>query len=154
MDKRAQLLALARQRQATRWPGYNCIGDYHGGIYECDFVSPYTKSASNVDADVFVLLQDWSSDVSLSGPFDEDSAKLGYSRHIPTNQNLIRLLGETFGFDLHDTYATNLFPFIKLGGMSSSIPVSNLTRAAREFAIPQINIVSPQLIICLGKEPF
>ena len=58
-DKNARLLALARLRQATRWPGYKSIADYHHGVYECDFVSPYTKTAGNVDAEVMVLLQDW-----------------------------------------------------------------------------------------------
>jgi len=154
MNKRAELLALAKLRQATRWPGYNCIGDYHRGVYECDFVSPYTKSAGNVDAEIMVLLQDWSSDESLGGSFDEDSANLGYSRHIPTNENLIQLLRETFGLALQDTYATNLFPFVKRRGMSSSIPKSDLIRAADEFAMPQITIVNPKLVICLGKETF
>jgi len=54
--KASQLLALARQRQADRWPGYHTIGDYHDGVYESEHVSPYTRSAGNVDADVFILL--------------------------------------------------------------------------------------------------
>jgi hypothetical protein len=58
MDKQDALLALAKLRQGTRWPGYNCIGDYHAGAYECDLVSPYTKSAGNVDAEIMVMLQD------------------------------------------------------------------------------------------------
>jgi hypothetical protein len=61
MDKRARLLSLARLRQSTRWRGYTSIADYHGGVYECDFVSPYTKTAGNSDAEIMVLLQDWSS---------------------------------------------------------------------------------------------
>jgi restriction system protein len=154
MNKRAALMALAKLRQATRWTGYNCIADYHDGIYECDFVSPYTKSANNVDAEILIMLQDWSSDESLGGPFDEDSANLGYSRHIPTNQNLIRLLHENFGLTLKDTYATNLFPFVKLGGMSSTIRKADLIAAARHFALPQILTVNPKLVICLGKETF
>jgi hypothetical protein len=154
LDKQSALLELAKARQNTRWPTYRAIGDYHGGVYECDFVSPYTKSAGNVNAEIMVLLQDWSSDESLSGPFDEDSAKLGYSRHIPTNQNLIQLLRDTFRLTLQDTYATNLFPFVKLQGMSASIPIGDLIRAAREFAMPQITIVNPMLVICLGKKTF
>src|SRR5438067_2373110 len=154
MSKRAELLALARLRQATRWSGFKCIGDYEGGAYECDFVSPYTKTAGNINAEIMVMLQDWSSDGSLSKGFDEDSATLGYSRHVVTNQNLIRRLDETFGLTLPDIYATNLFPFIKLGLMNASIPRRDLIRAAHDFAIPQIRIVNPQLVICLGVNTF
>ncbi len=71
MDKQARLLELATTRMGTRWPGYKPIADYHGGTYECDFVSPFTKAAGNTDAKVFVLLQDWSSDGSTSGPFSD-----------------------------------------------------------------------------------
>ena len=49
MAKQSELLALAKLRQRTRYPGYKCIGDYHGGAYECDFVSPYTKKSRAAD---------------------------------------------------------------------------------------------------------
>jgi restriction system protein len=97
-----------------------------------------------------IVLQDWSSDSSMLGPFDEESAWLGYTPGLPTNRNLIRLLQATFGLGLGDTYATNLFPFIKLGGMDSKIPRKDLLRAAEEFALPQIRIVNPKHVICAG----
>jgi uracil-DNA glycosylase len=68
MDKVARLKELALVRQRSSWPSYRCIGDYHGGVYECGFISPYTRSAGNVDADLMILFQDWSSDAILSGP--------------------------------------------------------------------------------------
>ena len=155
MSKHKQLLDLASKRQRTRWDGYACIADVHSGVYECNYVSPYTKSANNVDASIMVLLQDWSSYSRLfNKPIDEDSRDLGHSRNFPTNRNLKTLLSETFGMDLKDTYATNLFPFIKPGGISSKIFRIDLVRAALEFAIPQIEIVSPRLVICLGLETF
>jgi hypothetical protein len=107
-----------------------------------------------VDAEIMVLLQDWSSDQSLNGAFDEDCVKLGHTPHLPTNQNLTKLLDATFGLTLRDIYGTNLFPFIKLGGMSVSIPQADLLRAARQFALPQIRIVNPKLVICLGLVTF
>ena len=88
MDKRAELLKLAKLRQATRWEGYKCIGDYHDGIYECDFVSPYTKTAGNVDAEILVMLQDWSSDESLKGSIDYGAATLGHTPHLPTTPTI------------------------------------------------------------------
>lgn len=154
MDKQDLLLALAQKRKTTIWPGYRRIGDYHGGAYECDFVSPYTKSAGNVDSEIFVLLQDWSSDESLSGSLDSDCVRYGLTRTLPTNKRLVELLRHHFGVELGDVYATNLFPFIKKGGISSSIPIGDFVRAAHEFALPQIEIVRPKLVICLGLNTF
>lgn len=154
MNKQNLLLALARKRKTTNWSGYGRIGDYHGGAYECEFVSPYTKSAGNVDAKIFVLLQDWSSDKSLSCPLDSDCVRYGLTRTLPTNKRLIELLRSYFGVGLEDVYATNLFPFIKKGGMSSPIRMNDLVRAAKEFAIPQIQIVEPKLVACLGLNTF
>jgi len=154
MNKHPRLLALATLRQVTRWPGYTSIADYHDGAYECDFVSPYTKTADNVDAEVMVLLQDWSSDDELRRGFDESTWRLGYTPAQPTSRTLELLLNTPFGLSLSDTYGTNLFPFVKSGGISSRIPERDLIRAAREFALPQIEIVSPRLVICLGLVTF
>jgi hypothetical protein len=155
VDKRACLSSLAKRRQSTRWDGYKSIADYHKGVYECDFVSPYAKSAGNINSSIMVILQDWSSDYSLSRPMiDEGARDLGYTPSEPTNRNLARLLKNTFGLSISDIYATNVFPFVKLGGMSDRIPFADLIRAARQFALPQIEIVNPRLVICLGMDTF
>lgn len=122
IDKHSKLQTLAKRRQAARWPGYTSISDYHDGIYECDFVSPYTKSACNLDAEVMVVLQDWSSHDELKAGLNEDTVRLGYDPRQPTSRNLERLLQATFGVLLSDVYGTNLFPFVKSGGVSSRIP--------------------------------
>lgn len=154
MDKQVRLLELAKARMAARWPSYTSIADYHGGIYECDFVSPFTKAAGNTDARVFVLLQDWSSDEELSRGLDEATVKLGYDPNQPTSRNLERLLEATFAISLKDVYGTNLFPFVKPGAVSTRIPQRDLVRAAQEFALPQIAIVAPRLVVCLGLVTF
>ncbi len=154
MQKIAALRALAKKRQAARWRGYSCLADYHGGTYECGFVSPYTKSAGHVDAEIFVLLQDWSSDGNLSGPIDHEAVRLGHTPALATNRTLTRLLRSTFKLDLSDVYGTNLFPFIKSGPMNGPIANHDLVRAANEFALPQIKIVDPVLVVCLGLATF
>ena len=100
------------------------------------------------------MLQDWSSDNGLTGRFDSDAATNGYTRAAPTNENLEYLLQRHFEVTLGQVYATNLFPFIKTGAMNNSIPTKALDRAAEEFAKPQIEIVKPQIVICLGLETF
>jgi restriction system protein len=59
-----------------------------------------------------------------------------------------------FRVKLEQVYATNLFPFVKFGAKNARIPMRDLVRAAREFAIPQIEIVRPRLVVCLGKATF
>lgn len=144
LNKKDELYELVeKRRQPGIFPGYKRLADY-GSDFECCYVSPYSKGAHNYDADVMILLQDWSSDDALqrsSGP-----SELGRDRNLPTNKTLERLL--------EDTYATNLFPFIKKGGLSSRIPFKDLVLAAEEFALPQIRIVAPRLVICLGKNTF
>jgi len=153
-DKYVALLELARRRQAARWPGYGCIGDYHGGVYECDFVSPYSKSASNADASLMVLLQDWASADSLQGPVPRERILLGHDPMRRTNTRLKQLLRKDFQLELQDIYATNVFPFIKEGAIGATIPMRDLIRAAKEFALPQIMIIKPVVAVCLGKAAY
>lgn len=154
MSKREALVALAKKRQAARWRGFSCIGDYHDGVYECAFVSPYTKTAGCIDAEIVVMLQDWSSDGNLSGPVDHDAVKIGYTPTLATNRNLTKLLRSMFEVEVKDVYGTNLFPFIKPGPMSGPVPHHDLVRAANEFGLPQVRIVDPVLVVCLGLATF
>lgn len=153
LDKRSQLLDLVKKRrQSDILPQYRRLADYANGAFDCDYVSPYSKGAHNFDADVMILLQDWSSDDALhrsSGP-----SELGRDPNLPTNKTLDRLLDTALGLRLEDTYATNLFPFIKRGGLSTRIPFADLVLAAKEFALPQIRIIAPRLVVCLGKNTF
>jgi restriction system protein len=149
------LLQLARLRQSTRLDGYASLGDFHDGIFECDHVSPWTKSGCNVDAKIMVVGQDWSSgEVLGKNPPDSESAELGFSPKFPTNRNLDILLDRYFGLKRAECYLTNLFPFIKPGNASAAIPLKNLVACAQQFTLPEIQIVSPQLVICLGLRSF
>lgn len=148
-QKHELLLRLARKRAASRWDGYRQPEDY--GYEFSDLVSPYTRTAGNVDADVMLVLQDWASHDALSGAFDPVRARYGHDPGRTTNKRLKALLRCHLGLRLEDAYGTNLFPFIKIGGISASIPASDLTRAAREFARPQVEIVSPRIVVALGS---
>jgi hypothetical protein len=152
--KNKQLFALAQKRKQMRYDGYNAIGDYHGGIYECNYVSPYTKSAGNINAKVMIVLQDWCSEDFFKKDVCSETLKYGYTPSIQTNINLKRLLKEHFELDFKDIYATNLFPYIKFGAMNAPIKPSDLRRAALDFTLPLIDIIRPNLVVCLGKSVF
>lgn len=154
MDKLEQLLELARKRQQTVYAGYTSIGDYNDGAYECNFVSPYSISAHNENAQVLVMLQDWCSSDSFGEDVCQETLKYGYTPSVRTNIKLKELLLEHFRLELKDTYSTNLFPFIKPGVMNTRIPTKDMYRAALDFAIPLIDIIKPSIVICLGKQTF
>ncbi len=154
-SKMRALLALAKKRKATRFDGYDCIGDFYGGRYECNHVSPWTKSGRDVDAKVMVVGQDWvGSDVLKRDPPDEHVVKYGFDPKFPTNYNLDAFLKRHFGLSREDCYLTNLFAFIKPGHASANIPLADLTESARKFTLEEIRIVSPHLVICLGLRTF
>jgi len=149
MSKRDRLLNLAQLRVRSRWPGYGHPEDY--GYDFRDLVSPYSRTARNLDADVMIVLQDWSSHDKLSGGINADVARYGHDPCLRTNIKLKDLLHRHLGLHLEDTYGTNLFPFIKQGGISGRIPAPDLARAAEVFALPQIEIVNPRVVLALGR---
>lgn len=155
-SKTDRLFKLGRKRRRYPVPpGYYSIAYYRKGVYETKHVSPYTKSAGNVDADVFVMLQDWCSDDYLGqNRVCTDSVQYGHNRSCITNINLKKLLSTHLNLELKDTYGTNCFPFIKPGPMNAKIPPTLMEIGAIEFGLPQIDIVSPKLVICFGGSTF
>ncbi len=145
---------LGKKRRVSALGDYRNIGFYHDGAYDCDWVSPYTKSACNINADVMVVLQDWASDSDLSKTLDPDVVEYGLTPNAPTNTNLKNLLWTHLKLELKDVFVTNMFPFVKLGAMSDSIPIGAMLRAARDYCQPQIDIVRPALVICTGIAVF
>ena len=152
--KRAALLELAKRRQADRLPPHSNLSDFHNGYYECDFVSPWTISAQNVDSPLMLIGQDWLSSSRLNLPKDEEQKRRGQTWNLPTNETLRCLLQRHMALSFGDTYATNLFPFIKPGRMTVPIPTADLDYCASRYAIPQIKIVAPKMVVCLGRATF
>ena len=60
-QKVEELFRLAMQRKADHRDGYWDLADIHDGYYECDYVSPWSISAQNVDAELMILGKDWAS---------------------------------------------------------------------------------------------
>lgn len=150
-DKIKLLKKLGARRKANCYPGFKNLSDFHNGLYESDFVSPYTKGSGNANSKIFILLQDWTSEDRIQARLGPEAVELGYSPALRTNINLQALLKATFHCQLSDVFTTNLFPFIKPGKMDATIGAGWLKRAFEEYALPQINIVNPDVVICCGK---
>ncbi|WP_434362771.1 hypothetical protein NF212_20465 [Parasalinivibrio latis] len=149
-DKYRKLIRLARKRRYLIPAGYHSIGEYHGSIYECEWVSPYTKSASNLNADVMIILKDWCPDEHLSGPLVPALVRHGLDPALPTQDMLEKLLNTHFQIHLCDTFCTTLFPFVKPGAFCTTIPEKLLINSALDFALPQIKAIQPKLVIAMG----
>jgi len=83
---------------------------------------------------------------------NETVRELGYNPTLTSNIELIDRLDKYFHLRLSDLYVTNLFPFIP-----DRIDIANqslLRESATKFGIPQIKIVRPKFVICLGKEVY
>ena len=153
MDKIDRLRLLAIERKADERPGYFRLSDFHEGAYDRhDHVSPWSLSAHNADAQLLILLQDWSSSDVLSRDIDREAVEKGYTPSLRTNVNLIDLVRQHFGLNISETYVTNLFVFIKPGGISARIPMSDMEYCAERYAIPQIRIVCPPVALCVGLQ--
>jgi len=148
--KQKALKRLAKKRKKTRMNGYCVLSDFHDGTYECGYVSPWSISAHDVDTDVMVVGHDWSSEEWMKRPIDNESAQRGYSSKFRTNKNLFDLLDRHLNLKFDETYATNAFPFVKRGQSQGSIRSEDMTWAVQTFLLPQIEIIEPQLVICLG----
>jgi restriction system protein len=149
------LRELALQRQSTRIAGYACIGDFHDGLYECNHISPWTKSGCNTDSAIMIIGQDWSSCDHLNqNPPDHSTVHFGFNPDLPTNRNLNQLLERHLGVTRAECYLTNLFPFIKSGTASANIKMSDMVECARRFTVNEIVIVSPRIAVCLGLQTF
>jgi uracil-DNA glycosylase len=156
--KKAALLELARKRQNDD------LADFKGTYRhlrefdcECDHVVPWTISAFNVDADLMLIAQDWSSDEFLMKLNEADRAiqkALGQVPRLDTNKNLAKKVLPWFGLTFADTYATDVFAFVKRGSMTARISVPDLVRCATRYTLPQIAIVRPKMVLCLGSGTF
>lgn len=156
-NKQKLLKNLAELRRLDKQDGmsriYKQVGDFHHGIYDTwGHVSPWSKSACNVNSKVMIVAQDWTSEeAAKKTPTNPD---LGYSPELPTNKNLQNFLKDFFGLSFSDIYATNLFVFVKPGNLSARIPSKDLIYSAKNYTLEEIKIVQPKIVICLGAATY
>jgi restriction system protein len=162
-NKAHRLAALAQLRRhpdaGTCRDGYSRdyrrIEEFHDRYYDQhDWVSPWTISACNVESDLMIIGQDWASEDFLLKDADPRIRQFGHDPTLATNRNLKRLLREAFGRRLEETFATNAFVFAKPGGMTSRLPAADLILSVKRFALKEIEIVQPRMVICLGIGTF
>ena len=161
--KKEHLRQLARKRADDGLrklsKHYMQVDELDGGIYSSwELVSPWSKSAFNTDSRLMVIGQDWTS----YDPNKEKNKKKeltfgminGWDPAFITNKNLQILLNDCFNLSFADIYATNLFVFVKIGDASAYIPMKDLKYSAENYTKKEIDIVKPEIILCLGVRTF
>jgi len=156
--KKSALLELARSRQMDTMDGYSRkYFQFKDFDCDCDHVVSWTISACNVDADLMLIAQDWASEDFLNRLTEtqlQAQRALGQFPDLPTNTNTKELLADYMSLSFSETYATNAFAFVKPGKMDAHIPFHDLVRSAAAYALPQIAIVRPKMVLCLGSASF
>ena len=99
-----------------------------------------------------IVGQDWSSEESILRHKYQWQEELGQIPCLDTNRNLKDLLRWYLDLAFSDTYATDMFVFVKRGKMSDPIPTGGLEYCADKYIKRLIKIVSPKLVICLGEK--
>lgn len=128
------------------------LGDFYNGLYDFDdHVVPYSKSAGNLEAEVMFVGQDWASEDFLNqeNP-DMVQYEKGHDPRLPYNKLFFRILEDFFNIKFKDTYSTDAFVFIKPGNMGTKIHHHDMYLSAREYVMPQIDIIKPKTVICIG----
>lgn len=147
MGMSPEYLALAVERAETKCSRHKQPEDF--GYDFRTWVSPYTKGAHRCKS-IALVLQDWASANGLAGPLNPDIQTHGRMPTLLTNVRLEQLLQRVLGKGLSDVYATNAFPFVKVGGMSASLRSSDVRNAARRFVVRELELAEPTLVLALG----
>lgn len=132
---------------------YVKVSQFHDGIYyDPDYISPVSKSAHNLNSKILIILQDWASyDYLNTQNHTPEKIRSGINMNLPTNKRLQTYLLDFFGVNFYETYAINLFPFIKFGNISAQIPISDYLYSIEHFIKPFIEIFEANLIIAIGS---
>ena len=145
----AEYLKLAQKRVETHWPPYKNSEDF--GYDFRTWVSPYTKGAHSFDG-IAVVLQDWASDDGLTQGLEREVEQVGRAVNRLTNRRLEKLLLNVLGLRIAETSATNVFPFVKPGGMSSGVPQRHMDLTASRFTVHELKMAKPRMILALGRK--
>jgi len=150
-NKRSRIRKLVHLRRLpTSCPfGYSSLSTFDEGYYESVFVVPWTKSACSYDADLMIIGQDWASESHLKKR-DECIRVLGQKPTLATNRNLKKFLKKYMLLEFGETWATDVFPFLKRKRMSERIPQNLLVECAKTYTLKEIEIIRPLMVVCLG----
>lgn len=125
-----------------------------GGLYDSDQIGPWSLWQANLNAKLVVVGQDWG-DKSYFTKWEGRDQPSGN----PTNENLQRLLkilcieiGKPREQQDQVIFLTNLILCLKTGGLQGQVDEQWFKNCSFNFFKPLIEIITPRVIIALGKK--
>jgi DNA polymerase len=157
VDKGAAYRELVARRKACR----QCAGLMNpsaccGGRFDLDQIGPWTLWQGALDARVLIVGQDWGDTRYFTKWAGRDQPQGN-----PTNENLKRLLA-SIGIQIgrprdpqgQVVFMTNMILCLKTaGGLQGDVEYEWACNCAGRFFRPLMDIIRPEVIIALGKQP-
>ncbi|MFA6101393.1 MAG: uracil-DNA glycosylase family protein [Victivallaceae bacterium] len=163
MTKQEQYLELVQDRKKYKFPkGLLNPSEILGGEYDCDHVEPFARWQGNLDAEIFLIGQDFGG----SKFFVENKGDNKPSSY--TNKKLMLLFKQIdAGIDLGSSNSPNtsapvfltnaIVGIVDADGKAQTkdkIKEEWIRRSALDFIEPLLSIVQPKIIIAMGKVSF
>lgn len=152
-DESYRALVSAR-RACTRCSGLRNPAVIAAGSFDSSHIGPWTVWQHRLDARVMVVGQDFSDVAYFERCQGRDQPRN------PTNQHLVALLrsvgieiapfGEAGGGNA--AFFTNAILCLKEGGMQAKVRDDWFMNCGRRFLRPQIELVRPRVVVCLGQK--
>jgi uracil-DNA glycosylase len=133
-------------------PAQCCKGDYDG-----EEIGPWSLWQGYLDARLLVVGQDWGDERCFRGDRGRDTASN------PTNRTIVELL-EVAGVQINPVgsecphkgrvFLTNAILCLKSGGLQAPVKKPWFENCGKEFLLPLIRIVRPEVVVTLGVRAF
>ena len=121
--------------------------------YDSGDIGPWSRLHGDLNADIMVVGQDWGDTKYFQSNCGLDNLR---NPTIRTLENLLRATG--FGTSLQTyehgdcgLFLTNAILCLKDGGLQAAVDSTWFKNCGRLFLRPQIEIVSPQVVVSLGQ---
>jgi uracil-DNA glycosylase family 4 len=142
---------VALRKACTACPGLINPSQYAGGQYDSEEIGVWSRWQGGLDALVMVVAQDW-------GDVNSFEKQRGIDNDSRTNKKLRERLAEArIHIDLPsgqtsrgEVFFTNAVLCLKPGGVQDPLRREWVANCSRLFLRPQIELIQPKLVICLG----
>ncbi len=141
--------SVASDDLSTYRKDYSKVSDVFEQDY-ADFVSPIAARSHNYDADVMIVMQDWS---HYDGVKDNDrsGAKIGYNPKLKANIELDKRL-ESIGESRSSVYMTNAMVHLKhTATIDGAVSAPDMRRSIEKFTLREIDAVRPKVVLVVGS---